>query len=668
MRQLILLFVLLLGGGTLSAQAGCDQSTQVFLGVTSVDAYPFFNTNATDCFSGTPGDSAAWFFYVSPNDTTLRITSGFPGSTSVDSRLSVFSGSCGDLTCLDGDDDTGQGFHALVEIDVLAGEPVFIVFDDRYTNADFEFIIEEILPAVNLVDFTTLELPRNGSLRGAVDLNGDYLDDVISIRTDAVHAMFQNPDGTYTETLIETEAADHSPSWSMTAGDLNGDGANDLIYGGTNGATFMFSNGSGGFMEESPNFYIFCQRGNCVDINNDGLLDMFMCHDVQPNVFFINEGNTEFPPTQGGLGDTPDGGNYGSIWVDYDNDGDQDLFIAKCRGGDSDANINQLLRNDGDGVFTEIGEDVNLADRIQTWSSAWGDFDNDGDMDVFVGASSLDSGEYHRLMRNDDGIFTDVSVASGVTDVATTSIENCTHDFNNDGFLDIFGAGNTLFINNGDLTFTKAEVDAQNDGPVGDLNNDGFLDIVHERFGQTIIHFVEPNGNNWLKINTVGTVSNTNGIGARVELYTADNVQIRDVRSGDGFRHMSSLNTHFGIGTQTEIEKLVIKWPSGIQDEVVNPTINSTLTVVEGSSPSAVREIAPELLVLYPNPTTNFLQLPNELDLEDGLVDIFDSNGRLLLRQSTVTPRLDVAQLAAGSYLLVYRQAATIRLGRFVKR
>jgi len=109
-----------------------------------------------------------------------------------------------------------------------------------------------------------------------------------------------------------------------------------------------------------------------VDFDNDGDLDAFVCHDVEPNVYYINNGtlNDDGTPNmtfvQGGLGDTVNGGNYGSIWVDYDNDHDMDLFIAKCRGGSSSANINQLHKNNGNGVFEEIGSSVNLADNVQT--------------------------------------------------------------------------------------------------------------------------------------------------------------------------------------------------------------------------------------------------------------------------------------------------------------
>ena len=88
-------------------------------------------------------------------------------------------------------------------------------------------------------------------------------------------------------------------------------------------------------------------------------------------------------------------------------------------------------------------------------------------------------------------------------------------------------------------------------------------------------------GNNWVKINTQGIVSNRNGIGARVEIHGAWGIQVREVRSGESFSPMSSLTTHFGIGQATEIDQIVIRWPSGIITSVDNPTTNTTHLLLE---------------------------------------------------------------------------------------
>src|SRR5690606_21411841 len=118
---------------------------------------------------------------------------------------------------------------------------------------------------------------------------------------------------------------------------------------------------------------------------------------------------------------------------------------------------------------------------------------------------------------------------------------------------------------------------------------------------------------NWIKIVTIGDTeggySNKNGIGARVEITTDSGTQIRDVRSGEGFRFMGSLNTHFGIGTNTTINSVKVKWPSGVVDEILNPNINEMLIINEGSSTLSTPDTFVTDLILYPNPTKSVLNL-----------------------------------------------------------
>jgi PKD repeat protein len=115
-------------------------------------------------------------------------------------------------------------------------------------------------------------------------------------------------------------------------------------------------------------------------------------------------------------------------------------------------------------------------------------------------------------------------------------------------------------------------------GP-GDINNDGFIDII---YGYTI-YKNNGNSNNWLTVTVEGTNSNRNGIGARVEIYGAWGKQIRDIRSGIGFRYMGTLNAHFGLGNAAVIDSVIVRWPSGNVDLVCNPDKNSVLHIIENS-------------------------------------------------------------------------------------
>src|SRR5690554_4421670 len=248
------------------------------------------------------------------------------------------------------------------------------------------------------VSFTSAPIATSGSERAAVDMNGDFLDDLVSVSETNIQIHYQQVDGSFITRNITTSYADNTPSWSLAAADFDRNGYADLLYAGGSGITFMKADDTGDSYEEmSFPEYVFSQRSNFVDINNDGHLDAFVCHDVAPSVYYINNGDGTFTFHQGDIGDYPTGGNYGSVWIDYDNDGDMDVFIAKCNvnGNVNERSENQLYQNDGMGNFVEVGEATGLKDNMQTWSSAWADFDNDGFLDVFIGSS--DSNFTHKI-------------------------------------------------------------------------------------------------------------------------------------------------------------------------------------------------------------------------------------------------------------------------------
>lgn len=514
------------------------------------------------------------------------------------------------------------------------------------------------------VTFTNQSVATTGTDLAAVDMNGDHLDDLVSVTNTNIQIFYQQTDGSFVEANITTTFADNGPSWSLAAADYDGNGYTDLLYGGGSGVTFMRANEDGtAYTEISGSEFVFSQRSNFVDINNDGHLDAFVCHDVEPNVYYINDGTGELDYIQGGLGDFASGGNYGSVWIDFDNDRDVDLFLAKCGGSNPQRHTNELHMNNGDGTYSEVGVSTNLDDIIQTWSSAWGDFDNDGDMDAWVGASTFSDG-FHRLMRNNgDGTFTDVMTGSGLESFNVTGIENAAHDFNNDGNIDIASNG-TLLIGNGDMTFTvQSSGLSSSNGSFADLNNDGYIDAFR---GGTI--FMNDGGaNNWLKVVTIGTDSNLDGLGARVEIETPSGTQIRDVRAGEGFRYMSSLNTHFGIGSDTEITSVTIYWTSGTVDVYEDVAINETLVATEGEV-LGLEDTLTDSLILFPNPTKDVLNLGISNTLNDAIYSVFNAEGKRVLNGRMEGSILDVASLNTGAYILRIIQNGTIQTQRFIKQ
>lgn len=605
------------------------------------------------CTGGPVASHGMWYRYTTTEAINLTVSTSLPENVGRDTRIQIFSGTCGSLTCVGGDDDSGSGFLSVATVGMPAGATYYIVFDDRWDAHPFTVHIssEEGSPWSNNLTFTPQSVTGH-SLHGVVDMNNDGLDDLVSVNgSTSVLIGFQQPEGGFQNVSMTTPPAMHQPSWSFCVGDINGDRLNDMLYGGGSGATFMIRTPDGTAFTQQPFAqYIFCQRTNMVDINNDGHLDAFSCHDVQANVRFMNDGTGQLQFIQGGLGETC--GNYGSIWTDINNDGLPDLFVAKC-GCDP---MDRMIFNLGEGQFQDVSAQNNLLDSHQSWSSAWGDFDNDGDMDVLIGSSTSN---VHKLMRNDGaGNFTLIPTNFMET---TGTIEWVTHDFNNDGYLDLMGGGRIL-LGNGDMTFSTLVTPVTN-GAVGDLNNDGFLDYA---VGNTV-YFNNGNENHWLKVVPQGQFSNTNGIGARITVESALGSQIRDIRSGDGFRYMSTLYAHFGLGQDSLIDRVTISWPSGVVDVYENLPVDTTLTVLEGSTlGTGIATLATVGPRLHPNPTNGTLYVGHEGAHVGKAYRIFDAAGQLVQEDRLRTDAIDVSKLQSGVYTLqlVGEEGAS----RFVKQ
>ncbi len=387
----------------------------------------------------------------------------------------------------------------------------------------------------------------------------------------------------------------------------------DLLFHGNGDGTFSNLSGPAG-MEVSTN------RGRCAiwfDFNNDGFLDLFVKNYAGVNVLYANNGDGTFSivTDAGGLARATAGGDLGSIVsvADYDNDGFMDLAIT----GDGDAE--QLYRNMGNGTFTDVTSAAGIIPKSKCKGMAWGDYDNDGLIDLFVargvqGGASL-AGSLYR--NNGDGTFTEVS-AAGLQNTGCY-FSAVWGDYDNDGRLDLFvpntgttgqgpGNANRLFHNNGDGTFSDVApalgVALQDDTSLhkgaawADYDNDGFLDLLikdgvgnerdqgtgssgpHRLFRNT------PNSNHFLKVNLRGVQSNYYGIGARLTVTSTDGLTCFRQNTGDGGGNYFSQGSgplHFGIGAAAEAT-VSVTWPSRITDVISNVAANSTITIAEGSS------------------------------------------------------------------------------------
>ena len=667
MKKITLLIMLLFIVQVTKAQDTCATALPIGVGTYVVGV---INGTAPTLFCADNGaipqttPAGEWYIYTPTAAHTVTVTTDIAANNPrKDTRIHVYTGGCATLTCFAGDDDSGANYSSVATFNVIAGTSYIIVFDNRWLNAaantGFSFQLTEsaiVVPPVTPITYTTQSVATVNSQYNlcVVDMDGDHKDDIVGVSANNLRINTQGTSGTFTVTDYPITGTSYMPGWSLAAGDYNRDGKTDLILGSGNGLSVWKSTETA-YTSVTPGDYIFCQRTNFADVNNDGNLDVFSCHDIAPNCYYLNGGGTtndltfyQSNVTPGAINFGTIGGNYATLFTDFDNDGDTDVFVSKCSGPPC-----ELHRNNGDGTYTDISAiaGINIT-PIQTWSSAIGDFDNDGDMDIIITASS----GLHKYFRNNldtsnstEEAYTNITAGSGWDTNTSTNIDNITYDFDNDGFLDVLGASGKIMYNQHNSTFAPVTYTGIAVGAIGDLNNDGFLDILN---GSTVRYAV-PNTNKWLKVALQGIQSNSNGIGARVETYGAWGKQIRDIRSGEGFKYMSSLNAHFGIGQATTIDQVVIRWPSGLVDTYNNVNPNQTLLVVEGST-LAVNSFNNGVFAVYPNPAKNVvsIQLQDNLNVTLKSAAVYDLTGKVVLETSDLSQPINVEKLATGTYIL----------------
>ena len=223
------------------------------------------------------------------------------------------------------------------------------------------------------------------------------------------------------------------------------------------------------------------------DLNDDGWLDLFTVAEGGVHTLYRSNGNGTFTDIarQAGVADSL--GGWSALWIDYDNDGAPDLFIT--RNGWKGVGKDTLYRNNGDGTFADVTGQAGLGEMADSFCAAWGDYDNDGGVDLYVARGISQKGHPNALYRNNgDGTFTDVARQARVHNGNRPTIGAVWGDYDGDGWLDLYAANyeapNTLYRNNGDGTFTDvttaADVADPHRGFVAfffDYNNDARLDL-----------------------------------------------------------------------------------------------------------------------------------------------------------------------------------------------
>ena len=328
------------------------------------------------------------------------------------------------------------------------------------------------------------------------------------------------------------------------------------------------------------------------------------------DVLYRNNGDGTFTniAETAGLTNPSEGRGMAAIACDYDGDGFPDIYVA------NDTNRNFMYHNNGDGTFTDeslfIGvgyDEKGVAEGSMGVDS--GDYNGDGWFDFIVANS-----EKATLYKNEEGLFfVDTTADSGLEQptMPFVGFSPLFLDYDNDGHLDMFCANghpqdvidiltdhetyaqrDQMFKNSGNGHYTdvsESSGDYFTEPLVGraaaaaDYDNDGDTDIAIMNSNQGAVLLRNDGGNmkNWVGIQLVGTRSNRDGIGAKVQLVAGGVTQIREVRSGSSYASGSDTRLLFGLGENQHIEKITIVWQSGTTQELSGVSINQYLTIVE---------------------------------------------------------------------------------------
>lgn len=440
------------------------------------------------------------------------------------------------------------------------------------------------------------------------------------------------------------------------------------------------------------------------DYDNDGDLDLYLANWNQANHLFRNnfsesQLNTPFTDVGAKFGLDDTGAAAGVAWGDYDNDGDLDLYLANEK-------VNRLYRNDlseqGIPGFTEVAEIMGVADQGIGQGVAWADFDNDGDLDLYVANGGFFNAP-NRLYRNDisegsEAGFTPVGSSLNV-EGNDRSFGCAWADYDNDGDLDLFVVNrynpNRLYHNLLSETnipgFTEvantlglAAVSSGQRAAWADYDNDGYLDLyVSNNEQQNFLYHNElshasAGPNNWLVIKTIGTMSNRDGLGAQVRAVAGDLVQLREVSGGSGNGSQNSLPIEFGFGKSDLVDSLVIRWPSGIVQVFTNVAVNQKITVTEevttevdeGDIPKSPKSFS--LFQNYPNPfnptTTITFEIPETAKVTVAVYNVAGQKVKTLLEQvlqagehGVIWDGLDSRDQEVGSGIYLY----SVKTGNF---
>ncbi|MDX2245188.1 MAG: FG-GAP-like repeat-containing protein [Bacteroidia bacterium] len=416
------------------------------------------------------------------------------------------------------------------------------------------------------------------------DYDNDGDPDLFVTASDAPNRLYQNQGNLHLSdvTALSGLQMNNLPTYGATWGDYDRDGWLDLYYvdrpnalAGPTSAHLYRNNADGTFTETT----LAAQVADSVkipwvtafiDINNDLWPDIFTAQDkLSKNSLFKNLGNGTFANISAASGANLAMNSMSVTPADFDQNGYLDIYITNTNQG------NKLLHNNGDETFSEMAVAAGVQFLSISWGAQFADLDNDTDLDLYVSGAEIGStGPLSSACYLNNGTGQYNRVTNSFAGDTVASYANAVGDFNRDGYPDLMV-----------------------------INEEPFNSQLWQNSGGS---------NHWIKIRLQGTLSNREGLGAWIEVFAAGEKYVHYTLSASGFLGQNSATQIFGLGTATQADSVIVRWPSGNTDHLYNLPAGKDLTIVEGGTTFNTGIFAETVslpLKIYPNPAHDWLTL-----------------------------------------------------------